>query len=129
MKNVSLVADRFGIVASTACALHCVLLPVLLVAGTAIPAVFLDEKIFHQAILLLVLPAALVAFGLGCRRHKDPRVMLIGGFGLLGIVSAAFLHDLFGENGERTLTFFATTFLIAAHVRNYRLCRSANCEH
>lgn len=124
-----MVADRVGVLASTACAAHCVILPVLLVAGTTVPAWFLGEEVFHQAILFVVLPAALVAFSLGCRRHKDHWVIGLGSVGLLGIVLAAFLHGPLGESGERILTFGAATLLVLAHVRNYRLCRSANCEH
>ncbi len=50
------------------------------------PTVFLDDESFHRTILWLVVPSSLLAFGLGCRRHRDPRVLLLGALGLAGIV-------------------------------------------
>jgi len=129
MNNISFIADRFGVLASTACALHCLLLPVMLVSGAIIPAAFLEEEFFHMAILLFILPAALVGFGLGCLRHKDSWVMRIGGLGLVGIISATFLHESLGTNGGRILAFISSIFLVAAHLRNYRMGSSASCSH
>ncbi len=127
---VSAFADWLGIAASTACGVHCILLPTLLVTGTVLPAsVFADES-FHQAMLWMVLPAAIVAFGIGCWRHKDRWVLALGMVGLTGMVlSAAILHDLVGEVGERMATVLSAAILVAAHYRNYRLCRSSGCDH
>ena len=123
-------ADWLGIAASTACALHCVLVPTLLVTGTVLPAsVFADES-FHLAMIWLIMPAAFVAFGLGCWRHKDRLVLTLGVTGLTGIVLAAtVLHDVAGEAGERVVTLISAAILIAAHYRNFRLCRSMDCAH
>ena len=128
MNSLSSIADRLGIFASMTCALHCLLFPVLLVAGSALPAVLLDEEFFHQLIIFILLPAALVAFGMGCSRHKDLRVVALGSLGLLGIIGAIFLHDVLGENGERILTIVSSALLIIAHLRNYRLCREVSCD-
>ena len=128
--RLSAVADWLGIAASTACAMHCILVPTLLVTGTMVPASFLGDELFHQAMVLAILPAAIVAFGIGCWRHKDQWVLALGVIGLTGIVlSATVLHDLIGEVGERTVTLLSATILILAHYRNFRLCRSADCSH
>lgn len=129
MKSLSLVADRVGVFASSACALHCLLIPTLLIAGVALPTSLLREDAIHQALLFVVLPAALVAFGLGCRRHKDRRVLGLGILGMVGISAAALFHDVLGEVAETPLTVASAGFLISAHLRNYRLCRSAHCDH
>ena len=123
-------ADWLGIAASAACGVHCVLLPTLLVAGTALPASFLTDESFHLAMLWLILPAAVVAFGIGCWRHKDRLVFVLGAVGLSGMVWAAFFaHDLIGENGERVVTVLSALVLIAAHLRNFHVCRSTGCTH
>ena len=128
MSDLSRAADKLGVFASTTCALHCLLVPALLVGGTTLPTAFLEDEFFHSAILFLVLPSAIVAFGLGCWRHKDPWVLGLGCIGLMGIFAAALLHDALGENGERFVTLASAMLLISAHIRNYRLCRSTDCD-
>ena len=38
-------------------------------------------------------------------------------------------HELAGETGERLLTVLGAAVLSAGHIRNFRLCRRADCEH
>ena len=123
-------ADWLGIAASTACGVHCILLPTLLVTGTVLPATVLGDESFHQAMLWMILPAAIVAFGLGCWRHKDRWVLALGMIGLTGmLLSATVLHDLIGEVGERIVTLLSAAVLVSAHYRNFRICRSSGCAH
>lgn len=129
-KSMRGLADLLGIAASTVCAMHCVLVPTLLVAGTVLPASMLADESFHAAMLWMILPAAIVAFGIGCWRHKDRSVLILGVIGLTGIaLAASVLHDIAGELGERIVTFLSAGVLISAHYRNFRLCRSAACTH
>ena len=53
------VADATGALGAFACALHCLLVPVLLVGGTVLPVGFFLEEGFHLAMLWLVLPAGI----------------------------------------------------------------------
>ncbi len=131
MKNqVRTIADGLGIAASTACAVHCILVPALLVTGTVLPLSMLGDELFHQAMLWVILPAAVVAFGIGCWRHRDRWVLALGMIGLTGMVlAAAVLHDLVGEVGERIVTLLSAAVLVSAHYRNFRLCRSSGCTH
>ena len=130
MSTTRKIADWAGMAASGACAIHCILVPTLLVTGTLLPAFALADESFHLAMLWLILPAAIVAFGIGCWRHKDQWVLTLGAIGLLGMVSAVtFFHDVAGELGERTATIVSAALLIAAHYRNYRICRTMDCEH
>ena len=125
-----MIADWLGIAASTACGVHCVLLPTLLVTGTVLPASVLADEGFHDAMLWMILPAAVVAFGIGCWRHRDLWVLALGMLGLIGMVLAvAVLHDLVGEVGERVVTVLSAAILVAAHYRNFRLCRLSDCAH
>ena len=123
-------ADWLGIAASTACGIHCILLPTLLVTGTVLPASFLGDESFHLAMLWIILPAAVLAFGIGCWRHKDRWVITMGFIGMAGMVLSAFvMHDLIGELGERITTVISAAILVAAHYRNFQLCRSSGCTH
>ena len=111
--------------------MHCILIPTLLVTGTVLPATVLGDESFHQAMFWIILPAAIVAFGIGCWRHKDRWVLALGMIGLTGMVSAvAVLHDIAGEAGERIVTLLSAAILVAAHYRNFRFCRSSgDCAH
>ena len=128
--SVRRIADWLGIAASTACGVHCILLPTLLVTGTVLPASFLGDESFHKAMLWLILPAAVVAFSIGCWRHKDRAVLILGATGLAGMLLAGLvLHDYFGEVVERVVTVVAATILVIAHYRNFQLCRESHCDH
>ena len=128
--KVRTIADCFGIAASTACAMHCILVPTVLVTGTVLPAFVLGDEYFHVAMILMILPAAIVAFGIGCWRHNDGRVLALGMIGLTGMMlSVAVVQDVAGEAGERIVTLLSAAILIAAHYRNFRLCRSFGCAH
>ena len=128
--SVTTIADWLGIAASTACAVHCILLPALLVTGTLLPVSLLGDELFHQAMLWVILPAAIVAFGIGCWRHKDRWVLGFGMIGLSGMVlSGSVLHDVIGEVGERIVTLLSAAVLVGAHYRNFQLCRSSGCAH
>jgi p-aminobenzoyl-glutamate transporter AbgT len=122
-------ADAFAISCSGLCALHCVFAPAALVLVPLFGAGVLEDAGFHRAILWLVLPASAGALALGCARHQDRAVLLVGALGLAVIAAGGlFAHDLLGETGEKVLTFLGSVVLIAGHVRNYALCRAAACR-
>ena len=126
--DIRTVADGLGIFGATACVLHCIAIPVLLVLGTTLPTVLWGGESFHRAMLLLVVPSALIAFSMGCRRHKDRWVLVLGALGVVGLVLAGtVLHDLMGEAAEKIVTIGAAALLITAHARNFKLCRSESC--
>ncbi len=107
---------------------HCLLTPVLLIAVPVLSTSMLVDEQFHLVLLAFVLPVSLVALFLGCRRHKDGVVVLLGGLGLVSLAVVALLgHDTLGEFGERSATVVSGVILAAGHLRNYRLCRHEGC--
>lgn len=120
--------DRMAILFSGACAAHCLLTPLLLVLLPALGVSILADERFHLLLLWLLLPVSAYALTLGCRRHRDRRVLGLGLLGLTILIAAALVgHDLLGDAGERTLTLAGAAMLAAGHIRNYRLCRSDAC--
>lgn len=121
--------DRMAISASALCMLHCLLTPLLLVAVPVISTTLLADEAFHRLLVAFVLPTSLVALFLGCRRHKDRGVLVLGGLGLISLVLVAlFGHDLLGETGERVATVISGAILAIGHLRNYRPCRQDGCH-
>ena len=124
------VADVVGVVGSALCALHCMIVPLSLVVGPMGPLALVEDEIFHRVMLWVVVPAAALAFSTGCLQHRDRRVSWMGGIGVVCLTASfTVLHDLLGENGERIVATASAGLLIAAHVRNFRLCRAGACAH
>ena len=127
--RVQRLLDRMAISASMLCALHCLVTPLLLIAVPVISSTLLADDEFHKILVMFVLPVSLVALFIGCHRHKDRIVLVLGGLGLIALVSIAYLgHDLLGEVGEKVATVISGVILAIGHLRNYRLCRRDGCE-
>jgi len=130
MKSVSQsLLDKLSIGASTICAIHCAVLPILLAVFPALSFLPSENHEFHEALVILVVPMSLLAAYLGCSKHKDMRVLVGIGSGLvLLLVTALFGHDLVGETGEKAFTVLASIILAMSHWRNYKLCRARDCD-
>ena len=98
------IIDNLGITISSICAVHCVLLPMIFLIA---PYSFLASHEFHEALIYFILPCAVVSFVLGCRKHKDSRVAIMGTLGIILLGSALLLHDVHHSdqhNEELTLS-------------------------
>ncbi|MEM7083021.1 MAG: MerC domain-containing protein [Pseudomonadota bacterium] len=117
------IADGIGAFGSIVCTVHCLLLPTLLVTGSSLPPLLLNEDAFHWLLLFVVVPSAFIAFFIGSRHHRDWLVLTLGAISLtLFITLATVGHDLFGHDWERRLMVIASLMIVTAHVRNYWLC-------
>ena len=122
--------DGLAVLLSGACMLHCLALPLLFTLFPIAQGSLLDEKYFHLMILVFILPTSLIALSVGCRKHKDLLTLVLGVVGLCILTfTAIFGHDIFGASGERVVTTIGGLILAAAHLQNFRMCRSDNCEH
>lgn len=122
--------DKVAVVLSAVCLLHCLALPVLLTAGAITGSMFMDEEVFHLAMLVGIVPISVIALTIGCRQHKDLITIALGVVGLaILIFTALFGHDFFGIAGERYVTSVGGLILAGAHIQNYRICRQHDCDH
>ena len=119
------IIDNLGITISSVCAIHCLFLPMIFLIA---PYSFLASHEFHEALIYFILPCAFVAFILGCRRHKDLLVGVMGTFGIVLLGSALLMHDVFhsDQHSEEFSTILITVcgsiLLIFSHLRNRKLC-------
>ena len=119
------IIDNLGITVSSVCAIHCVMLPLIFLIA---PYSFLASHEFHETLIYFILPCAFIAFVLGCRRHKDLMVAVIGTFGIILLGSALLMHDILHSNqhSEEFITVLITVcgsiLLVFSHLRNRRLC-------
>jgi len=124
------IADHISIGLSAVCAVHCLVLPVVVGMVPVFSNLSLGHGHFHQLLLALVLPLSVVALGAGWLRHRDRRVLILGLAGLILMTAAATIaHDLLGHDGERWLTLAGAALLALGHFRNYRRCKPSDGCH
>ena len=114
--------DTAAVMLSGLCLLHCLALPLLLVALPALAT--LSEGHLHTQMLLVAIPVSAVALGLGLRRHGSRYVL---SFGILGMLLLLFggtvAHFRYGIVADRTFTMAGALVLAVTHYFNSRLVR------
>lgn len=121
--KLQLAMDKSAIGISFLCLAHCLLLPVLAIVVPTVLALPLADELFHKVLLLIVVPISALALFLGCKQHKEWKVLAWGISGLLVLIfTGLFAHDLVGEVGEKILTAVGSAMLIVCHYKNFRLC-------
>ncbi len=122
--------DKVAISTSALCMLHCLLTPLLIIAVPVVSLTFMTDESFHKILVAFVIPISLFALFIGCHRHKDTTVMLLGCIGLVSPFIVAIIgHDVFGEFGEKVATVLSGIILVLGHIRNYVLCRKTSCDN
>ncbi len=123
-------ADRFGVIASTACFVHCLLTPIIL-SLSAVSAHFLpSEERTHRILAVFVASFGALAFIQGYRRHRKRIVPLLMAVGISLIFFAAWWGDRFPTHtAEVLVTLSGSCFMIAAHRMNHTFCQACDrCE-
>jgi len=124
MMNIQAFTDKFAITVSTICALHCVAVPALLVLAPSLTLIGLGDEVFHQWLLIIIVPSSLFALSLGCKKHKRLPILLWGLLGLSIVIFAGLYgHDTVGETGEKVLTVIGSLVIIYGHLRNHAACK------
>lgn len=111
--------DKTGIWVTTLCALHCLLLPVILPMLSLIGLSFIGATLLERIILGTSLVVGLIALLAGVRKHSRfyPLILLFAG----GVI---YWHkDSLGAMGEPIIILIGASLIIAAHWVNLRLVR------
>ncbi len=129
MNPISCQLDKVAIALSIACAVHCLMLPVALVVLPALAVSGFGDEHLHQWMLLVVLPASLIALTMGCRNHRRWSVFALTLPGLALLTFAAlFGHALLGESWEKIASLLGSLLISLGHFRNYSLCKQLRCD-
>ncbi len=118
--------DRIGITATSLCALHCILLPILLPVLPLFGLSFLADHAWEHVFLLSTAALGTIALFSGFKRyHKRlyPFYLLY-----LGVTLYWIKHD-FSEAVEIYFIIGGASLIVAAHFINIKLCNSCKqCE-
>ena len=130
MKQLSPTADKFAIVFSAMCVIHCLALPLLLIFIPSMASLPLNQEAFHTWMVVAVIPTSAYALTLGCKAHKKASIAIYGVLGLCGLIGSVLLGEHYlGELGEKVLTVVSTAIVAYAHVRNFKLCQTSDKCH
>jgi MerC mercury resistance protein len=119
-----LTIDTVGFSVSALCAVHCVVMPVLLIFSAFSGLAFLEDTSIEHTILLISLLLAMASLLPSYFRHHKRLTALytfIVGFVLIGLGRLEI-----SEVWEISTTSIGAALVASAHYINYRLCRA--CE-
>jgi hypothetical protein len=121
--------DQIGVWTSTACVIHCLLIPVVL-SISAVSAHFLpSEEETHRTLALAIAALGAIALVRGFRRHRSSRVLALMVVGLAFIFGGAYWGDRLPSHvAEVVVTLIGSGFMITAHRRNHTFCRDCSCS-
>ena len=131
MSSIQALTDHTSIGLSLVCAIHCLFVPVLLVALPSLASLPLESEMFHVWMVVAVLPISIFALTLGCKKHKRYKIIFLGALGLISLISALLLESLVGEIGEKLLTLLGAGLIAWGHFTNFKLCQqhdNPDCE-
>jgi divalent metal cation (Fe/Co/Zn/Cd) transporter len=117
--------DALGIAASSACAIHCAVLPLLLTSLPILGVNIINNIGFEIFMIVLAMGVGLYSLNHGFKRHhhqKLPMVIFIGGMIFLLLKQVLHAYQLW-------LLIPGVSMIIAAHYLNYRQCQKANHCH
>lgn len=119
-------ADLFGVGLSLTCLAHCLALPLLILLAPALSRWIAMPEWFHAAILMLAVPAALIAMTDGWRRHGGLMPGVLAGVGLTLLAAGLAAHEGWvavadRAAADRLLTSLGALALASAHLFNWRL--------
>jgi len=122
--------DKLAVLLSGVCIFHCLLVPVIVTLVPIISTtIFVNDFIFHEMLLWLIIPTSLIALFVGCRKHRDFLILGTGVVGLLIITTAGlFGHDILTINQEKLLTLLGGLILAVSHTFNFRACQKLTCN-
>ena len=123
MRSIQALTDQTSIGLSLVCAIHCLFVPVLLVALPSLASLPLESEMFHVWMVVAVLPISIFALTLGCKKHKRYKIIFLGALGLVSLISALLLESLVGEIGEKLLTLLGAGLIAWGHFTNFKLCQ------
>ena len=117
--------DRLAILLSALCLVHCLALPVALLAAPVLATWMTGtETTVHWILLALAVPLSIWAFVRGYRHHRDGIASWVGTIGL--VLMFLGVSHLFRESLEIPLTLAGVALVSVAHLRNIRNCRRAH---
>jgi len=121
--------DIAGVCASTLCTVHCILLPLLVLILPVLAKPLLKHDWVHIGLAGFVFTFCLMAFIPGYLKHRDARLLWLGGLGITLVFFATFVARQWGEVVEASVITAGNTVIIFCHLLNRKLLAHLKCQH
>jgi len=115
--------DRVGIALSGVCAIHCLLVPVIVSLIPLWPAFEELHGYTHLFFFLAIAPTVILSLR---KRHDSWMITFFLVGGVLVIFLAWFFNETLGEYGEASITLIGSLMLIRGHWLNYKFKKTAS---
>ena len=117
--------DRLAIALSALCLLHCLAIPLAVLAAPVVTAWLSGtETAVHWALLALAVPLSIWAYSRGYRRHGGVAATVLGGLGLALMLVG--VSHLLAARWEIPLTLVGVVMVSVGHGMNIHRCRQAH---
>ena len=123
MKSLIKYGDVAGMAASILCLVHCMAMPLVLLAFPMLGLAHVHDT-FHDTLIVAITLPVLLALIPGYLKHRDKTTLIIGCTGLAFFLGAVFvISPMFGETAEAAFAVISGFMLLYAHLRNRRHCK------
>lgn len=118
--------DKFGIMVTSLCAIHCILLPVILPVLPLLGLTAAHNHAFEGFVLLFTMVLGFITLFIGFHRYHRKLypfyALFLGGF-------IYWQRDAWGHEYEHFILVIGAVLVVGAHIMNMRLCNQCNdCE-
>jgi MerC mercury resistance protein len=115
--------DKVGIAITSLCAIHCIMLPVLLPVLPLLGLSAWHNHAFERIILLITMVLGFITLFAGFHRYHKKIYpfysLFLGGF-------IYWQKDIFGHDYEHYILIVGASFVVLAHILNIRLCNKCH---
>jgi phosphoglycerol transferase MdoB-like AlkP superfamily enzyme len=118
--------DKVGITVTSLCAIHCIMLPVILPVLPLLGLSAVHNHAFERMVLLVTMVLGFITLFIGFHRYHRKLYpfysLFLGGF-------IYWQKDVWGPELEHIVLVVGATLVVLAHIMNMRLCNNCNsCE-
>ena len=113
--------DKLGITATSLCALHCILLPIILPMLPLLGLSFLADHGWEHVFLLITAAMGTIALFSGFHRYHK-KLYPFYSLALGGLIYA--FKDVLGAEYEPAIITIGASLIVLAHIMNIKLCKS-----
>lgn len=118
--------DKVGITVTSLCAIHCIMLPVILPVLPLLGLSVVHNHAFERIVLLITMVLGFITLFIGFHRYHRKLYpfysLFLGGF-------IYWQKDAWGPELEHVVLVVGASLVVLAHIMNMRLCNSCHsCE-